>query len=114
VPTGPTTTSPPITVAPAPAATRIDAAVRLTTATLNRRTGRLTLRGSLDPAAAGSVAITVTGKGLRRTLQAAIRHGRYSARTRLPRRTRATRITVRYGGSTTLRPGRVTRTVVRR
>jgi len=97
---------------PAPAATpRADAAVRLATSALDRRTGRLTVRGFVARSASGMVTITVTAKGQHTTRKTRIRNGRYVTHLRLARGTKRARVTVRYGGSATIKPGRTTRTV---
>lgn len=119
VPIGPTPTSPGPGLTPTPTPTpvpapRAGADLRLTTSRLDRRTGRLVLRGSIDDEASGTVTITVTAKGERRRLQARIRAGHYTAVTRLRKGTRGVRVTVRYGGSSSTMPGRATRTVTSR
>ncbi len=95
----------------APPAPRARPVLRLKTAVLDARTGRLILRGSTHRNATGTITVTITTHGHRKTLRVRIHGGRYSARTTVPRGTRAARVTVRYTGSAAIRPGRATRMV---
>jgi hypothetical protein len=90
---------------PPAAPPRAAARLRLTSATVSRRTRLLTVKGTIARGATGRVRLTVTiGRGAKarsRTFSAAIRRGRFIGKLRLSRSNarRQLRVVVRYRGS---------------
>jgi hypothetical protein len=101
----------------APAAA--DPNVALTTATLSRATGRLTLAATADRHVTGRmtvrVRVKIAGKWQTKTLHVSIRRGLLRATTHIPttwaRRATAVRVTIAWPGSSRFRPATTTKSV---